>query len=200
MAERVSTATLHEASGRTGALPSAIKPIAVGMQLRGPAVIVSCPPGNNLPIRHAIYVTEPGDVLVVEVGQVAEYGYWGEVMTVAAQARHLGGLVIDGGVRYSARLSELAFPVFSRGICIRGTGKDLGGSINHAIRLGDVDVTSGDLVVGDVDGVVVIGRDRVADVLTASTRREADEANQMQRLRGGERTIDIFDWPTNDLE
>jgi 4-hydroxy-4-methyl-2-oxoglutarate aldolase len=200
MAEWVSTATLHEASGRTGALPAAIKPIAVGMQLRGPAVTVSCSPGNNLLIHHAIYVAEPGDVLVVEIGQGDEYGYWGEIMTVAAQARGLGGLVIDGSVRDSARLEELAFPVFSRGICIRGTGKEPGGSINDAIRLGDVDVTPGDLVVGDVDGVVVIGRDRVADVLTASTRREADEADQMQRLRGGERTIDIFNWPTNDLE
>jgi 4-hydroxy-4-methyl-2-oxoglutarate aldolase len=197
----VSTATLHEASGRHGALPSAIKPGAPGMRLRGPAVTVSCPPGNNLRIHHAIYLAEPGEVLVAEVGDGAEYGYWGEIMTVAAQARHLGGLVIDGGVRDSDRLAALDFPVFSRGVCIRGTSKDpAGGSINQPIQLGDVTVEPGDLVVGDADGVVVISREHVPEVLAASTRREADEANQMQRLRQGERTIDIFNLPTNDPE
>jgi 4-hydroxy-4-methyl-2-oxoglutarate aldolase len=200
VANALSTATLHEASGRHGALPSAIKPVAPGMQLCGPAVTVSCPPGNNLRIHHAIYVAQPGDVLVVAVGDGAEYGYWGEIMTVAAQARHLGGLVIDGGVRDSARLTALGFPVFSRGVCIRGTDKDpAAGSINHGVQLGDVIVEPGDLVVGDVDGGVVIARDRVADVVDASIRRDADEANQMQRLRDGERTIDILAWPISEL-
>ncbi|MEN3272861.1 MAG: 4-hydroxy-4-methyl-2-oxoglutarate aldolase [Actinomycetota bacterium] len=197
MAEWISTATLHEASGRLGALPSAVTPVAPGMRLRGPAVTVACPPGHNLRIHQAIYLAQPGDVLVVDVGDGAEYGYWGEIMTVAAQARPLGGLVIDGGVRDSERLAELGFPVFSRGICIRGTGKDpVGGSVNEPVRIGDVVVAPGDLVVGDADGVVVIARDRIADVLDASDRRDAAEATQMQRLRDGERTVDIFGWET----
>jgi 4-hydroxy-4-methyl-2-oxoglutarate aldolase len=194
MAEWLSTATLHEASGRHGALPSAIKPVAPGMRLRGPAVTVSCPPGNNLQIHRAIYVAQPGDVLVVDVGDGVEYGYWGEIMTIAAQARDLGGLVIDGGVRDSERLAELGFAVFSRGICIRGTGKDAGGSINRPIQLGHVVVEPGDLVVGDADGVVTISHNRLAEVLDASDRRDAAEAAQMQRLRNGERTLDIFGW------
>jgi 4-hydroxy-4-methyl-2-oxoglutarate aldolase len=197
----VSTATLHEASGRLGALPSAIKPSAPGMRLRGPAVTVSCPPGDNLRIHHAIYQAEGGAVLVAEVGDDAEYGYWGEILTVAAQARQLGGLVIDGGVRDSDRLAALGFPVFSRGVCIRGTSKDpAGGSINQPIQLGYVTVEPGDLVVGDADGVVVVSRQQVPHVLAASARREADEASKMQRLRQGERTIDIFKLPTNDRE
>jgi 4-hydroxy-4-methyl-2-oxoglutarate aldolase len=196
VADWLSTATLHEASGRLGALPSAIKPVAPGMRLRGAAVTVSCPPGHNLRVHQAIYVAQPGDVLVVDVGGGAEYGYWGEIMTVAALACHLGGLVIDGGVRDCERLAELGFPVFSRGICIRGTGKDpaAGGSINQPVRIGDVVVEPGDLVVGDADGVVTIARDRMDDVLDASQRRQADEASQMQRLRGGERSVDIFGW------
>src|ERR1700677_3975540 len=199
-ASALGTATLHEASGRHGALPSAIKAVAPDMRLCGSAVTVSCPPGDNLRLHHAIYLAQPGDVLVVAVGDGAEYGYWGEIMTVAAQARHLGGLVIDGGVRDSARLAALGFPIFSRGVCIRGTDKNPAvGSINRSILLGDVTVQPGDLVVGDLDGVVVVAGDRITEVVDASARREADEANLMQRLRDGERTIDIFSWPTSDL-
>jgi 4-hydroxy-4-methyl-2-oxoglutarate aldolase len=197
MGDWVSTATLHEASGRLGALPSAIKPVASRMRLRGPAATVSCPPGDNLRIHEAIYLAAPGDVLVVEVGDGSEYGYWGEIMTVAAQARDLGGLVINGGVRDSESLAVLGFPVFSRGVCIRGTAKDpAGGHVGRSVQIGDVVVEPGDLVVGDADGVVTIARDRIADVLDASSRRESAEATQMQRLRDGERTLDIFAWET----
>jgi 4-hydroxy-4-methyl-2-oxoglutarate aldolase len=170
------------------------------MRLCGPAVTVSCPPGTNLRIHHALYLAQAGDVLVVEVGGDAEYGYWGEIMTVAAQAGLLGGLVIDGDLRDTVRLAEIGFPVFSRGVCIRGTSKDPGaGSINHPIRIGDVDIEPGHLVVGDADGVVVIARDCLRHVVDASHQRDADEANQMRRLGDGERTIDIFGWPTSDL-
>jgi 4-hydroxy-4-methyl-2-oxoglutarate aldolase len=195
-----STATLHEAAGKSGALPSAIKPLASGMRLRGPAVTVSCPPGDNLRIHHALYVARPGDVLVVDVGGGHEFGYWGEIMTVAAQARHLGGLVIDGSVRDGDRIGELGFAVFARGRCIRGTGKDPSkGTVNHPIRIGDVQIDPGDVVVGDADGVVVIPAGRLTEVASLSERREAGEALILEQLRRGARTIDIYEFSAADL-
>ena len=62
-------------------------------------------------------------MLVVDVGDVPDRGYWGEVLTTAAQARGLAGLVIDGGVRDVAALERLAFPVFSRGVALPGATK-----------------------------------------------------------------------------
>jgi 4-hydroxy-4-methyl-2-oxoglutarate aldolase len=196
----LSTATLHEAAGKQGALPAAIKPVSPGMRLCGPAVTVACPPGHNLHIHHALYLAQPGDVLVVVVGGAFEYGYWGEIMTVAAQARDLGGLVIDGCVRDGARLADLGFPVFARGLCIRGTGKSpADGTINHPIDIGDIQIKPGDLVVGDVDGVVVLERDVIGAVVAAARRRDADEEDHMAALRNGERTVDLFGWSANAL-
>lgn len=189
-----STATVHEAQGRTGALPAAIKPIDATMRICGPAVTVLCPPGDNLRLHHALYVARPGDVLVVAVGDGHDFGYWGEIMTVAAMQAGLGGLVIDAGVRDADQLSALGWPVFSRGLCIRGTIKDprAPGTINYPVTIGEVIVHPGDLVLGDRDGLVVIPLANVDEVLAASAAREAKEAEQMGALRLGDRTIDLF--------
>ena len=120
------TATLHEAGGRIGVMPSAIKPVAPGMRVCGPAVTVHSPGGDNLWLHRAIYVAQPGDVLVVHVSAAYDFGYWGEIMSCAAKTRGLAGLVIDGCVRDGAILADFGLPVFARGLCIRGTGKDHG--------------------------------------------------------------------------
>jgi 4-hydroxy-4-methyl-2-oxoglutarate aldolase len=192
-ASRFPTATLHEAQGRTGALPSAIRPLDPRMRVNGAAVTVSCVPGENLKIHEAIYIAGAGDVLVVDVGGGYEFGYWGEIMTVAAQARELGGLVIDGGVRDGDRIIDLGFPVFARTRCIRGTGKDPSeGSVNEPIVLGDVTVRPGDLVVGDADGVVVVPQRDVDEVAAAAAAREDTEARIMDDLRAGRTTLDLY--------
>ena len=106
------TATVHEASGAKGALSSDIKPIHSQMRVCGPALTVSCRPGDNLMLHKSIYVAEPGDVLVVTVGGYLEAGPWGEVMTVAAQERGIAGIIIDGSVRDTRCLIEFGFPAF----------------------------------------------------------------------------------------
>jgi 4-hydroxy-4-methyl-2-oxoglutarate aldolase len=190
------TATLHEAGGKIGALPSAIKPVVPTFAISGPAVTVHSPPGDNLWLHRAIAAAQPGDVLVVYVDGAYEHGYWGELMSTAARSRKLGGLVIDGCVRDGAILGRVGFPVFARGLCIRGTGKDFSarGWLNHPLLLGDVTVNAGDLIVGDTDGVVAIPRERVADVLDRSHAREEKEADVVRRLDAGETSIDIYGW------
>lgn len=195
-ARALPASTLHEAGGRIGVMPPAIKPVAPGMRVCGPAVPVQSPGGDNLWLHRAIYVAQPGDVLVVHVSDAVDYGYWGEIMSAAAHARGLGGLVIDGCVRDGAVLADFGLPVFARGLCIRGTGKDYGarGWINHPVLFGDLTVHPGDLVVGDTDGVVVLPRERAAQVVQAATEREAKEAAIIERLRAGERTLEVYNF------
>lgn len=195
-AQSLSAATLHEAAGKIGALPSAIKPIATSFRVCGPAVTVSSPGGDNLWLHRAIYTAQPGDVLVVHVNGRYEHGYWGEIMSTAAQARGLAGLVIDGCVRDGVLLESIGFPVFARGLCIRGTGKDFGarGWINAPLSMGDVVVSAGDLVFGDGDGVVCIPRDRAEAVLSAARARERHEAETCCRLEAGATTLDLYGW------
>lgn len=190
------TATLHEAGGKIGALPSGIKPVAAGMRLCGSALTVHMPGGDNLWLHRALDIARAGDVLVVHCGGIYEHGYWGEIMATMAQARGVAGLVIDGCVRDGALLAAMNFPVFARGLCIRGTGKDFGaaGWLNHPVLIGDITVQPGDLVVGDGDGVVVVPRERADEVVRRSHQREADEAAYLQRLRQGESTLDVYGW------
>lgn len=196
----LSSATLHEAAGKIGALPSAIKPVDPAMRICGTALPVVGSGGDNLWLHRAIYTARPGDVLLVHVGDRYEHGYWGEVMSTAAQTRQLGGLVIDGGVRDADLLAEIGFPVFSRGLCIRGTGKDQQGrgSIGLPVLFGEVVVHAGDLVVGDRDGVVVVPSAQAAAAVEASRHRDEQELRICEQLRGGATTLEIYGlgpWP-----
>jgi 4-hydroxy-4-methyl-2-oxoglutarate aldolase len=195
-ARALPAATLHEAGGKIGALPSAIKPVAPGFRICGTAVTVHSPGGDNLWLHRAIALAQPGDVLVVYASGVYEHGYWGEVMTTAAKARGLAGLVIDGAVRDADLLEAIGFPVFSRGLSIRGTSKDYGaiGWINEPVMIGNVRVNAGDLIVGDRDGVVAIPRARAADVVERAAKREADEAAICKRIEAGETTMQIYNF------
>ena len=195
-ASKLPSSTLHEAAGKIGALPSAIKPVAPSFRACGPAVTVHSPPGDNLWLHRALYVARPGDVLVVYVSGKYEHGYWGEIMSTAARKQGLAGLVIDGCVRDSELLPVVGFPVFARGLCIRGTGKDFGarGWINAPVLIGDVTVSAGDLVLGDGDGVVAIPHASAASAVDAGLRREAEEQQIVQRIEAGESTLEIYGW------
>lgn len=193
-ARALPTATLHEAGGKIGVVSPAIKPVATAFRLCGPALTVHSPGGDNLWLHRALDIAQPGDVLVVHVSGAYEHGYWGEIMTTAAKVKHLGGLVIDGCVRDGVLLEEIGFPVFARGLCIRGTGKDYGaiGWLNAPVLIGGARVEAGDLVVGDRDGVVVVPRTRAAEVVGKAQDREATEAAILKRVEAGETTMRIY--------
>lgn len=196
-AAALSAASLHEAAGKIGALPSSLRPIGGRARLCGRALPVSCPPGDNLFLHHAIYAAEPGDVLVVHTQGGREFGYWGEIMARAAQVRGLAGLVITGGVRDSQRMVEMGFPVFSDTLCIRGTGKDpMGpGLVGQSVTIGSVTVNRGDLVFGDADGLVVLPAEAAEAACALAEERDAAEADILRRLDAGETTLAIYDLP-----
>ncbi len=186
------SATLHEAMGRKGAFPHDIKPIAPKMTLCGPALTVSCPPMDNLGIHRAIYLAQPGDVLVVSVGGGYEGGYWGEIMTFAAQQRGIAGLVIDGCVRDRDLIEEMGFSVFSRGLAIHGTIKKEKGVINSPLMIGEILINPGDLLVGDSDGVVLVPQSEISRAVEASQQREDKEDQYKKELPEGKSTLEII--------
>ncbi|WP_409185803.1 4-carboxy-4-hydroxy-2-oxoadipate aldolase/oxaloacetate decarboxylase [Amycolatopsis sp. VS8301801F10] len=187
------TATLYEASGLDCFLDAAFRPAWDGAQIVGRAVPVSAQIGDNLALHHGIEAAGPGDVLVVDAGG-APFGYWGEVMAVAAQARGINGLVIDGGVRDTRQLASLGFPVFSTAISIRGTIKNWPGTVGRPITLRGRVVRRGDIVVADRDGVVVLPAGEYDRVLAASRARAEKEESYLDRLRSGETTLDVYDF------
>lgn len=198
-ARALGTATLHEAGGRIGALPPHIKPVAPGMRFAAPAYPVLSPFGDNLWIHHAIYAAPRGAALVVDCGSGGEaFGHWGEVMNIAAIERGLAALVISGGVRDVARLRAMNLPAFAGEVSIRGTGKDVAGNgaLGALITLGDVLIRTGDIIVGDDDGVVCIPHERAGEIIARGEAREREEEQIFSRLRAGETTLDIYRLPT----
>jgi 4-hydroxy-4-methyl-2-oxoglutarate aldolase len=197
-AAQLGVSTIHEAAGGIGALPTAIRPMTPGLVASGRAVTVSGPGADNLWIHRGLAVAGPGDVLVVHVSGHYESGYWGEVLSWAARARGLAGVVIDGCVRDSDRLTAIGLPVFARGLCMKGTTKlpEGVGAINQPIHIGEVTIAERDLVVGDGDGVVVIPSDLIEDVLSKSVERMEREAEVVSALQRGASTITLLGLPT----
>ena len=190
--EKHSTATIHEAMGKRGALSPSIKPISRGMKLCGRALTVRCHPGDNLMLIKAVSMARAGDVIVVDTGRTPNVGPFGEVLAVECMAKNLSGIVLTGSVRDSAPLIRLGFSVFSSNICISGTSKATLGTINHPIACGDEIIKPGDIIVGDDDGVVVVPCKEVKEILIKADEREAKEAEIISRLRAGESLFDIY--------
>lgn len=193
-AAKLGTASLHEAAGRRGALPPWLKPLSPRMRAAGRAFPVRSPCGDNLWIHRALTQIEPGDVMVVDGGDGAGFGYWGEIMATAAMMRRVAALVITGGVRDSLRLIELGLPTFAAGIAIQGTIKNQAGdgAIGEPVRVGEIVVRAGDLIVGDADGVFCLPRADAPGVVTLAEERDAAEHHILRRLKAGESTLDIY--------
>jgi 4-hydroxy-4-methyl-2-oxoglutarate aldolase len=134
----------------------------------------------------------PGTVLVVDASDVPDRGYWGEVLTTAAEARGIVGLVIDGGVRDVAALEAHAFPVFASVIALPGAAKVAGGTVGRVVPVGGVEVAPGDWIVGDVDGVVAIAAADLEAVLAAARTRAAGEQKLFEALRTGATTVELL--------
>jgi 4-hydroxy-4-methyl-2-oxoglutarate aldolase len=189
---RMGTATVHEAQGQKGAVDGAIRPLDPAMRLAGPALTVRCRPGDNLALHYALTKIQPGQVLVVDAEGFVEAGPWGDIMSEAAMLRGCAGLVIDGSVRDSQTIIDMGFPVFSRGISIKGTNKYQPGQVGVPVVLGGIVVRTGDIVVGDRDGLVVVLAEEVESAIQASQQREEKEQVSRAQLRAGKSTVELI--------
>lgn len=179
-------AVLCDVAGRRGALKSRIQALHPAMKLAGPAFTVELRPGDNLMFHVALALARPGDVIVVDGKGDDTCALFGELMVAQAEAAGLAGFVVDAASRDTDLLARGTFPIFAAGRSPCGPTKSVPGTLGRAISIGGVAVLPGDLVVGDIDGVVVIPRADIAGVLDAADRKLADEKQRLLEIEKGE--------------
>jgi 4-hydroxy-4-methyl-2-oxoglutarate aldolase len=185
-------ATVHEAMGRSGYLGAQIRPVHPGSRVGGTAVTVVCWPGDNLMIHAAVEQCAAGDILVVTTTSPSADGAFGELLGTSLRQRGVRGLVTTGGVRDVAELHALGFPVFSTAVSAQGTVKATAGAVNVPVSIGGQRIAAGDAIVADDDGVVVVPRQSVADVLAAARARTEKEEAARAAFRRGELGLDRY--------
>jgi 4-hydroxy-4-methyl-2-oxoglutarate aldolase len=186
------TATVHEAYGRIGLMKPYMRPVWTGGEAAGTAVTVLAHPGDNWMIHVAVEQCKPGDILVVGCSTDNTDGMFGDLLATSLMARGVTGLIIDAGARDAKSLHEMGFPVWSRAISAKGTVKATLGAVNVPVVCAGVNVMPGDAVIADDDGVVVVRRKDVADVVTKGEKRFADEDGKRKRLAAGELGLDMY--------
>lgn len=189
---KVSPAWVSDAQASAGVMAPEIKPVWRGARLVGPAYTARCYPGSIITVHKALLEAPPGAVLIVDGGGDATGAMFGELMATEAKSHGLAGVVVDGAVRDVEGLAELQFPAFARAVTPRvGTNRRVG-TTQVDIVCGGVVVHPGDVVVGTADGVAVITRSALAEVVEAVRAVGKKEADIRSRMARGERVADII--------
>jgi 4-hydroxy-4-methyl-2-oxoglutarate aldolase len=162
--ETAPTGWIVDAHGRRGALPHWIRPLSAATRFVGTALTVRTRPIDNLAPYAALKFAKPGDVLIVAVDGSDTASVLGDILLGMARNAGIVAAVTDGVVRDIRGINEVGIPTFARGLSPNSPMKDGPGEIGFAVTLGGVVINPGDLVVGDIDGVVVVAREEVGAI------------------------------------
>jgi 3-hexulose-6-phosphate synthase/6-phospho-3-hexuloisomerase len=174
---QVSTPNISDAMHKQGAIQG-IRPITTGFHMVGRAYTVRTIDGDWAKPIEAIDKAEKEWVLVVDVNQ-GKTAVWGELATWSAKLKGLAGVVIDGAVRDYDDLLKIKFPIFSRYI-VPNAGEPKGfGEIGAEIQCGSQTVHTGDWIIGDDSGVVVVPQEIAQEI----ANRALDVKEQENRIR-----------------
>jgi 4-hydroxy-4-methyl-2-oxoglutarate aldolase len=188
---RLGTATVHEAAGRAAVVDAPLVQVVPGSRAAGPARTVRCGQDDNLMVHAAVAEAEPGEVLVLTMPEPRPVALVGDLLATQALGRGVAALLVDAAVRDVEELRALGLPIWARHVRVQGADKRSPGSIGEAVEVAGATIRQGDVVVLDSDGVVVVERERVEEILAAAHEREERERVKRARLQAGEFSYDL---------
>jgi 4-hydroxy-4-methyl-2-oxoglutarate aldolase len=188
---QLGSATVYEAGGRRGYVDVDLVQVVPGSRVAGPARTVRCGQDDNLMVHAAMAEVQPGEVLVLTMPEPRPVALIGELLATQAQAHGVAALLVDASVRDLEELIEMGLPIWARWVRVRGAAKDASGTIGDPVTVGGAEIRQGDVVVLDADGVAVIERGRVDEVLNASRDRAERERVKRAKLADGALSYDL---------
>ena len=191
--EKLSTTNLSDALDKIGIRGAVIgiRPLFGLPKVVGSAVTIKITAAGMAKSKHhlgieAIASAQKGDLIVIDNRGDTQNNCWGEILTCAAKMKGVSGVIIDGAARDVDMCDEMGFPVFARGVVpITARGRIMQEDFNCLIRLGDVQVRPGDILVGDINGIVVIPPEKLDGVLSEAEKiMEKEELMKKDILSG----------------
>jgi 4-hydroxy-4-methyl-2-oxoglutarate aldolase len=188
---RLGTATVHEAAGRAPVVDVPLVQVVPGSRAAGPARTVRCGQDDNLMVHAAVAEAEPGEVLVLTMPEPRPVALVGELLATQAKVAGVAALLVDAAVRDLEALRDVGLPVWARYVRVSGTEKRVPGVIGEPVDVAGAHIRQGDVVVLDADGVVVVERERVEEVLAAARERAERERDKRAKLEAGALSYDL---------
>jgi 4-hydroxy-4-methyl-2-oxoglutarate aldolase len=185
------SATVHEAAARSPVVDLDLVQVVPGSRAAGPARTVRCGQDDNLMVHAAVAEAEPGEVLVLTMPEPRPVALIGDLLVTQARGRGVAAVLVDAAVRDVEELRGLGLPVWARYVRVTGGDKQIPGSIGEPVVVGGATIRQGDVVVLDADGVVVVARERVDEVLAAARARATREDEKRGKLQAGALSYDL---------
>ncbi len=180
---KVSTPNISDAMHRKGAMHD-LRPVKLGFHMVGQALTVCTINGDWAKPVEAIDKADEGQVLVIDVNG-SKTAVWGELATLSAKLKGLSGVVIDGAARDLDDIIKMNFPIFCRYIS-SNAGEPKGfGEIGAEIKCGGQTVRSGDWIIGDDSGVVVVPQEIAQEIANRALDVKEQENRIREEIKGG---------------
>ena len=187
------TTALSDATGGHTNVAAYIKPLSNHFKIAGRALTVRLPDGENGAVLEAISKAAHGDILVIDAKGNTNRAVAGDFVMQLAKGVGVQGFIVDGVIRDAAAVREINFPVFAIGRAVAAGNKHGGGAVGVRVSVGGIPVETGDYIVGDIDGVIVIPNADVEKIIVAAeTKVEKDAAREHEALHNGETSIRAY--------
>jgi 4-hydroxy-4-methyl-2-oxoglutarate aldolase len=197
--ERMATTNLADALDKVGIRGAVIgiRPMYDCPKILGRAVTIKITAAGMVKSKYhlgvrAIDAASPGDVILIDNRGDLNNNCWGEILSMGAKMKKISGVVVDGAARDIDACREFGFPVYARGtVPITARGRIMEESFNEVIRIGDVQVKPGDIVMADINGVVIIPAEKLDEVLEAAEEILQKEEAMVEELKKGVPILEV---------